>query len=89
MPNDLYGRPIAVGDTVTLKGEVVKVLDDPGYINCTVKLAHPMPPSGAEVSVQCNSAQVEKQGGGEPKGDNKTEGKQDNPQPQHGAPAKK
>ena len=63
MSNDQFGRPVAVGDTVVIKGEVVHVLDDPNYINCTVKLAQPMPPSGAQTTVQLNTAQLEKQGG--------------------------
>jgi len=65
MPNDQYGRPIAVGDTVVIKGEVVKVLDDPNFVNCTVRLSQQMPPSGTEINVQLNTAQVEKQGGSE------------------------
>ena len=64
MGHDQYGRPVAVGDTVVIKGEVIHVLDDPNFINCTVKLAQQMPPSGAETTVQCNTAQLEKQGGG-------------------------
>src|SRR5215831_7621061 len=64
MPNDQFGRPVSVGDTVTIKGEVVTVLDNPNYVNCTVKLAQQMPPAGTETNVQLNTAQVEKQGGG-------------------------
>lgn len=63
MPLDQFGNQISVGDTVTIKGEVVKVLEDPNYINCTVKLAQNMPPSGAETNLQLNTAQVEKTGG--------------------------
>lgn len=63
MPNDQFGRPVSVGDTVTIKGEVVKVLEDPNYINCTVKLAQQMPPAGTETTVQLNTAQLEKAGG--------------------------
>ena len=55
---------------MTMKGQVTKVIDDPGYINCTVQLAQPMPPSGTQVNVQVNSVQVEKQGGGEFRGGN-------------------
>ena len=79
MPNDQYGRPISVGDTVTIKGEVIKVLDDPNFLNCTVKLAALLPPSGTETTVQLNTAQLEKTststhtppahpGGGQPQG---------------------
>jgi hypothetical protein len=63
MPNDQFGRPISVGDTVIIKGEVTKVLDDPNFINCTVKLAQQMPPAGTEVNLQLNTAQLEKEGG--------------------------
>jgi len=64
MPNDQFGRPISVGDTVIIKGEVTKVLDDPNFVNCTVTLSKQMPPSGTEVNVQLNTAQLEKQGDG-------------------------
>jgi len=63
MPNDQFGRPISVGDTVTIKGEVTRVLDDPNFINCTVKLAQQMPPSGTQVNLELNTAQLEKTGG--------------------------
>lgn len=59
MPNDKFGRPIKVGDEVVIKGTVETVTEDPNYINCTVKLDEPMPPSGAEVRVQVNTAQLE------------------------------
>lgn len=65
MPNDQFGRPVSVGDTVTLVGEVTKILEDPGYINCTVKLQHPMPPSGSETNILVNTVQLEKKGGGD------------------------
>jgi len=71
-----------VGDTVIIKGEVVKVLDDPGYINCTVKLTQQMPPSGAETMVQCNTAQLEKQGGGSGGKGGAAEKSQSQPPPQ-------
>lgn len=61
MPNDQYGRPVKVGDSVIIRGTVETVDENPNYINCTVKLDEPMPPSGAEVKVQLNSAQVEDQ----------------------------
>jgi hypothetical protein len=66
MPNDSFGRPVSVGDTVVIKGEVTKVLDNPNYINCTVKLAKPMPPSGAEMNIELNTAQVENTSSGKP-----------------------
>ena len=66
MPNDQYGRPISVGDTVMIKGEVVHVLDNPNYVNCTVKLSQSMPPSGAEIKVECNTAQLEYAGVAKP-----------------------
>ena len=87
MPNDQFGRPVSVGDTVTIKGEVVKVLDDPNYINCTVKLAQQMPPAGTETTLQLNTAQVEKtggsKGGGEKGGAQQTQ--QSQPAQAHGA----
>lgn len=64
MPHDQFGRDISVGDTVVMKGEVVKVLDDPNYLNCTVRLAQQMPPTGADTTLQLNTAQLEKTGGG-------------------------
>jgi hypothetical protein len=60
MANDQFGRPLVAGDTVTIQGQVVKVLDDPNYINCTVQLAQLMPPAGTQVNVQLNTAQVVK-----------------------------
>ena len=63
MPNDQFGRPVAVGDTVTLVGEVTKLSPDPNYVNCTVKLQKPMPPAGTETNLQVNTAQLVKKGG--------------------------
>ena len=63
MPNDQFGRPVAVGDTVIIKGEVTKVLEDLNFVNCTVKLAQQLPPTGAETNLQLNTVQVEKAGG--------------------------
>lgn len=74
---------------MTIKGEVTKLIEDPNFVNCTVKLTQTMPPSGTEVNLQLNSAQVEKSGGGgggESKGAQPPAGQQ--PQPQH-AGAKK
>lgn len=59
MPNDQFGRPVKVGDPVTLKGKVTKVTEEPNYINCTVQLDIPMPPAGTEVSINLNTAQLE------------------------------
>jgi hypothetical protein len=59
MPNDQFGRPVKVGDQVTIKGEVVKVSDDPNFLNCTVKLAHTLPPTNSEVNLTLNTAQLE------------------------------
>lgn len=61
MPNDQFGREVAVGDTVIVRGQVTKVLEDPGYINCTVQVQQPMPPAGTIVNLQLNTQQVEKQ----------------------------
>jgi hypothetical protein len=66
MPNDQYGRPVAVGDTVTIKGSLVHVSPDPNFLNCTVKLAVLLPPSGTETTLQLNTAQLEKASGGTP-----------------------
>ena len=87
MPNDQFGRPVSVGDTVTLKGEVVKVLDDPNYLNCTVKLAAPMPPSGAQTNLQVNTTQLEVAGGAAKPLASKstTGGKMESEQHEHGA----
>jgi hypothetical protein len=60
MQHDQYGRPLAVGDAVTVKGSLVSITDEPNYINCEVKLDQPMPPSGAEVKIQINTKQVVK-----------------------------
>jgi hypothetical protein len=83
MPNDQFGRSISVGDTVIIKGEVTKVLEDPNFVNCTVKLAQQMPPAGTETNLQLNTAQLEKTGGSKG-GDSKGGGQQaKSPQPQH------
>lgn len=65
MLNDLYGRPLAVGDAVCIKGCVISLSEDVDFINCVIKLDEPMPPSGAEVKVQLNSRQIEKASGEE------------------------
>lgn len=64
--NDQYGRPVFVGDTVTIKGSLIDLLDDPDYINCTVLLDQQMPPSGTQVRIDLNTQQVVKEGPGEP-----------------------
>lgn len=64
--NDQYGRPVSVGDTVSLKGSVVDLLDDPNYINCTVLLSQQMPPSGMQLRIDLNTQQVVKEGPSEP-----------------------
>jgi|SRR5215475_1585706 len=58
--NDQYGREVLLGDTVTLKGSVVDLLDDPNYKNCTVLLDSQMPPSGAQVRIDLNTQQLTK-----------------------------
>src|SRR5215471_2518006 len=62
MPNDQFGRPVAVGDKVLIKGSLVAVEDNPNYLNCTVKLEQAMPPSGAETQLKLNTVQLEKAG---------------------------
>lgn len=66
MPNDVFGRPVSVGDMVTVKGTVESVTEDPNYVNCTVLLVEQMPPSGAEVRIQVNTAQLEDQTSAQP-----------------------
>jgi|SRR5215475_2454896 len=66
MLNDQYGRQVSVGDTVTIQGSLVDLLDDPNYINCTVLLDRSMPPSGIETRVDLNTQQVVKNGPGIP-----------------------
>ena len=55
-----------MGDAVTIKGEVTQVSEDPNFVNCTVKLMQTMPPSGAEINLPLNTAQLEKVGGEKP-----------------------
>lgn len=43
-----------------IKGSLIHVKDDSNYLNCTVKLAQPMPPSGAEIELTLNTVQLEK-----------------------------
>lgn len=64
MPNDQFGKPVHVGDPVIIKGVVESVEENPNYINCTVLLDEQMPPSGAEVRVQLNTAQLDDQATG-------------------------
>lgn len=69
---------------MTIKGEITKLIEDPNFVNCTVKLAQPMPPSGAETTFQLNTAQVEKSGGskgGESKGAQQSQSGHQGPQP--------
>lgn len=63
---DQYGHPVWQGDTVTIKGKVIDILEDPNYINCTVKLDQQLPPSGAEIQINLNTLQVVKQGSEQP-----------------------
>lgn len=64
MPNDQFGKPVHVGDPVIIKGVVESVEESPNYVNCTVLLDERMPPSGAEVRVQLNTAQLDDQATG-------------------------
>lgn len=63
---DQYGRPVFLGDTVTLKGQITDIIENPNYINCTVRLDQPMPPSGAPFSLFLNTAQLVKDGPADP-----------------------
>lgn len=66
MPNDVFGKPVSVGDAVIIKGTVESVTEDPNYVNCTVLLDEQMPPSGAEVRIQVNTAQLEDETSAQP-----------------------
>lgn len=55
---DKHGSLVKVGDVVTFEGTVESIVDDPNYVNCTVLLTETMPPSGAQVRVKCNTAQL-------------------------------
>ena len=63
---DQYGSPISLGDTVSISGAVVDLVDNPNYVNCTVLLDRQMPPSGTQVRLDCNTQQVIKTQGGPP-----------------------
>ena len=66
--NDQYGRPVALGDQVTLQGTIVDLTEDPNYANCSVRLTQQMPPSGTETRINLNTQQVTKgQGSSSPK----------------------
>lgn len=60
MPNDLHGRPLALNDTVIIKGTVFSMAEDLNYLNCVVQLAEPLPPTGADHKISVNSKQIEK-----------------------------
>lgn len=68
MPNDANGKPLEVGDRVTIPATVTTVKDDLNYVNCTVELEHPLPPTGAKISQSLNSQQLEKVGDEKPAG---------------------
>jgi len=93
MPNDQFGRPVKVGDKVIIKAEVLKVSDDPNFLNCTVKLAQQMPPGGTETQMQLNTAQMENQSAGQEGGakppQKPPQPPPPQPQPPPHAPAKK
>jgi|SRR6516225_8238476 hypothetical protein len=61
MPNDQNGNPLKVGDTVLVKGTVETLVEDPNYINCTVKCTELMPPTGAPITLQLNTSMVQKE----------------------------
>lgn len=63
------------------------VLEDPNFVNCTVKLQKTMPPSGTETNLQLNTVQVEKKGGDG--GGSKGGGQAQQPQEHQPAPATK
>lgn len=51
---------MAVGDTVTIKGKLTAVSENPNYLNCTVQLDQQLPPSGSEMTIQLNTQQLVK-----------------------------
>lgn len=58
---DLYGNPVSVGDAVTITGTIDSLADDQdniNYVNCVVLLDQPMPPSGAQTRLPCNTTQL-------------------------------
>lgn len=61
MPNDQFGNPVAVGDTVTVAGVLTVVDENPTYLNCTVLLDQPLPPTMSETNIRLNTQQVVKQ----------------------------
>lgn len=63
--HDQFGRRIFRGDTVTLTGRVIDLIDDPNYVNCTVLVDRDMPPSGVQIRLDLNTAQVTKVGPGQ------------------------
>lgn len=58
--NDQFGRRIFRGDTVTLSGRVIDLVEDPNYVNCTVLLDQQMPPGGMQIRLDLNTVQVTK-----------------------------
>ena len=64
--NDQYGRPVWQGDSVTIQGKIIDIVEDPNYLNCTVQLDQQLPPSGAQVKVDLNTQQLVKQGPEQP-----------------------
>jgi hypothetical protein len=66
MPNDVFGRPVKVDDPVTIRGQVIEVIENPNYLNCKVKLNFALPPSGAETTFELNTAQLELETAGNP-----------------------
>ncbi len=64
--NDSLGNELSRGDTVTLTGRVLDVTEDPNFLNCTVQLAKPMPPTGAQIKINLNTAMLTREGEGKP-----------------------
>lgn len=59
MPNDANGNPVAVGDAVLIPGTVTSVTADFYYVNCTVELQFPLPPTGARIFQSLNTQQLQ------------------------------
>lgn len=60
MPHDLNGKPLAVGDRVTVPCSITSVIEGTDYCNVTLQTSEPMFPGNDKTTITLNAKQVVK-----------------------------